>query len=359
VKLLVWHWGRHGAGPIFAARLSAALAEHPDTEVVLSLPEGAEVLAEEPDLQCGWREKTYRNPGGYALQRLAALWFDRHAVQKLRDIKPDFAICAMPALLDRRMVRALRRSNVRYAVVVHDATAHPGDGLRFRLLDQSGLLPGAAALFPLSTHVEAELRRQGYGTSAMGAHGQCIVKLWHPPFFFGAMRPVFSHGGRPRLLCFGRLLPYKGLDLLADALTALGPEMPFDVRICGEGPVSAELSRLAALPHVTVDQRWIPEAELPGLIEWADAVVLPYREASQSGVAAAAIGQGRLVVATCVGGLPEQLAGLPGAILCDPNAPAIAAALQRIKPAASPASAASVAANWNAMAARMLAALPR
>jgi len=359
VKLLVWHWGRHGAGPIFAARLGAALTENPDTEVVLSLPEGAELLADEPAMPCDWREKTYRNAGGYALQRLAAFWFDRHALRKLREIKPDFAICAMPALLDRRMLRALRRGNIPYAVVVHDAAAHPGDGLRFRLLGQSGLLAGAAALFPLSTHVEAELRRQGYGAAGMAGNGQRIVKLWHPPFFFGAMRPAFSHGGRPRLLCFGRLLPYKGLDLLADALTALGPEMPFDVRICGEGPVSAELSRLAALPHVAVDRRWIPEAELPGLIEWADAVVLPYREASQSGVAAAAIGQGRLVVATHVGGLPEQLAGQPGAILCAPDAPAIAAALQRIKPAASPASAASVAANWHAMAARMLAALPR
>lgn len=357
MKLLVWHWGRHGAGPIFAARLSAALAENPDTQVTLSLAQDAEVLAGAPALRCDWREPTYRNAAGYALQLLAAPLFGRRTLRKLQSIAPDFAICAMPALLDRRMAQALRRSRIPYAVIVHDANAHPGDGLRFRLLMQGGLLPGAAALFPLSTHVEAELRRQGYGGAGMAANGQRIVKLWHPPFFFGAMQPAFSHGGRPRLLCFGRLLPYKGLDLLADALTALGPEMPFDVRICGEGPVSAELSRLAALPHVTVDRRWIPEAELPGLIEWADAVVLPYREASQSGVAAAAIGQGRLVVATNVGGLPEQLAGLPGAILCAPNAEAIAAALRRIKPAASPASAASVEAEWNAMAARMLEAL--
>jgi glycosyltransferase involved in cell wall biosynthesis len=354
VKLLVWHWGRHGAGPIFAARLSEALAANPDTETVLSLAAGAELLADGGALRCDWPEPTYRGGLGYALQRLAAPLFRQRMLKRLQAIRPDFAICAMPALLDRRMVQALKQAGISYAVVVHDASPHPGDAWRFWLLDQAGLLRGAKILFALSAHVAAALRGQGFGAAP-----QSVEQLWHPPFFFTAMPPPFRHGGRPRLLVFGRLLPYKGLDLLADALALLGPVIPFDIKICGDGPVSAELARLRAMPGVEVQHRWIPEAELRGLIEWSDAVVLPYREASQSGVAAAAIGQGRLVVATKVGGLPEQLAGLESAILCEPDATAIAAALRRIGPSMRPAAAADAAASWASMAAAMRAELAR
>ncbi len=115
--------------------------------------------------------------------------------------------------------------------------------------------------------------------------------------------------------------------MLADALASFAPNAPFEVRVCGDGPKSADLERLRAMAGVTVDHRWIPEAELAGLIAWADAVVLPYREASQSGVAAAAVAQGRYVLATNVGGLPEQLVGVPGAKLCAPNGAAIAEGL--------------------------------
>jgi glycosyltransferase involved in cell wall biosynthesis len=352
MRLLVWHWGRHGAGPIFASWLSRALAAIPGMESALSLAAGAELLAQAETLRCDWQEPIYRHAAGYAMQRLASPFFCRRTLAKLQAVKPDFAICAMPALLDRRMIWALRRSGIPYGVIVHDAAAHPGDGLRFRLLGQTQLLRHASALFTLSAHVESELRRQGHG-----ANGQTITSLWHPPIHFGDMKPAFSHGGRPRVLSFGRLLPYKGLDMLADALTTLGPALPFDVRICGNGPISTELIRLRALPGVQVDRRWIPEAELRDLIEWSDVMVLPYREASQSGVAAAAMGQGRLVVATSVGGLPEQLSGQPGAILCEPNAAAIAAALQRIRPANPTVSAEPAAANWRSMAEKMLAAL--
>jgi len=133
--------------------------------------------------------------------------------------------------------------------------------------------------------------------------------------------------------------------------------LPFEIKICGGGPVSEVLARLRALPGVTVDHRWIPESELPNLIEWSDAVILPYREASQSGVAAAAIGQSRLVIATNVGGLPEQLAGQPGAILCAPNAAAIAGALKRIKPDMLGAPAETVGANWQDLASSMVTAI--
>ncbi len=328
MKVLVWHWGRRGAGPLFAARLAAALNELPGVSAQLSLAEGAELLALPDPPPCAWQEPTYRSASGYLLQRLAGPFLVSRTRRRLQEHQPDFAICAMPALLDQRMVAAVRHAGIPYAMVVHDATAHPGDALSFRLLGLAPLLRHATALFPLSRHIEANLRGRGFG-----GPGQTLAKLWHPPFAFGTAPPPLAHGGLPRILFFGRLLPYKGLDLLADALDLIGPNLPFTLRICGDGPASRDLDRLRAMRNVVVEQRWIAEAELPGLLAWADAVALPYREASQSGVAAAALAQGRYVLATTVGGLPEQLAGAPRVRLCAPAAAAIrrwpAAAVQR------------------------------
>ena len=98
----------------------------------------------------------------------------------------------------------------------------------------------------------------------------------------------------------------------------------------GAGPESRALTALRGLPGVSVENRWVPEDEVGTLIAWSDAVVLTHREASQSGVAAAALAAGRWIVATRVGGLAEQLAGQGAALLCDVSAPAVAANLVRL-----------------------------
>jgi glycosyltransferase involved in cell wall biosynthesis len=142
--------------------------------------------------------------------------------------------------------------------------------------------------------------------------------------------PPRAHGGKLRLLSFGRLLPYKGLDLLAAALATLGSRPDFEVRVVGSGPESAALDALRRLPGVSVENRWVPEGEVGRLLAWADALVLSHTEASQSGVAAAAVAARRWVVATRVGGIAEQLEHEPLARLCDPTPASLSEAILRL-----------------------------
>ena len=161
--------------------------------------------------------------------------------------------------------------------------------------------------------------------------GRLVLKTSLPPHTLDIPPPPpRAHGGKLRLLCFGRLLPYKGLDLLADALAMLLPRPDIEIRVVGAGPESAPLAALRGLPGVSVENRWVPEDEVGTLIAWSDAVVLTHREASQSGVAAAGLAAGRWVVATRVGGLAEQLAGQQGALLCSVDSQSIATCLLRL-----------------------------
>ena len=333
-----------------AAELAAGLRAVPGNNVFLSLSTGAEILASRDGPECALPVSTYDSLGGYLLRLLLSPAMVWTLIRRIRTLVPDIAICAMPGPLDLVMAWALRWLRVRFVVTVHDADPHPGDGFPLQMALQRRLIRRADGLIALTDHVATRLRQQA------AASGKPLLTASLPPFSVGVRPPrPLSHGGTMRLLCFGRLLPYKGLDLLEAALREIGDVPCFEVRVVGQGPQDETLRALSTLAHVQVENRWVPEDEVGALIAWSDAVVLPYREASQSGVAAIAIAAGRWVVATRVGGLAEQFSGERLALLCDPDPASIRAALTRLLTAPPPLSTedADPRSRWREMAERL------
>lgn len=323
MKILVWQWGRRGAGPRFGACLAAALRDRPGVAVTLSLCRDAEIMSGPEAPRCEMPVRTYRGMASFLLRVATAPVALLLLMARLCRFRPDLAICAMPGPLDLLMALALRPFGTRLVVVVHEADAHPGDGFPFQMLLQRLLCRRADGLAVLCTHVGTQLENQGLA----GRPATKLLRFEHPPFAFD-MPLAERIEGPPRLLCFGRLLPYKGLDLLAAALASLPPDARIAVRIVGSGPESPALDALRRCRGVTVENRWVPETEIGSLLAWSDALILPYREASQSGVAAAALAAGRPVIATRVGGLREQLSNAPQAVLCEPETASLARAIQ-------------------------------
>ncbi len=318
---------------------------------MLSLSSSAEILRGVTPPHSELPIATYTGLVGLAWRLAQSPLLMRRRARQIAKHRLDVAICAMPGPLDLLQLAVLRRVGVPAVVVVHDADAHPGDSVPVMLL-QRRLTRRADMVVALSEHVAARLREQRLVDA-----DKLIVEA-HPPFMFGPMPPPFAHGGAMRLLCFGRLLPYKGLDLLASAIRLLGTRRDFELRVVGSGPESSDLASLRALSCVTVENRWVPEDEVGGLIAWADALVLPYKEASQSGIAPTAIAAGRFVVSTRVGGLVEQLQNEHLAGLHEPDAASLAAALRNLldsppgkRPGAEPG---DPAAAWRDMAERLL-----
>jgi glycosyltransferase involved in cell wall biosynthesis len=133
-----------------------------------------------------------------------------------------------------------------------------------------------------------------------------------------------------RLLLAGRLKRYKGLELLADALKLLG-DVPLSLRVAGSPQDPGEIAALAAFPGVELDLGWKTDRALIAHLDWADAAVLPYVEASQSGVAPMSFKRARAVIATPVGGLPEQIRdGETGLIAAAVSPESLAASIRRL-----------------------------
>jgi glycosyltransferase involved in cell wall biosynthesis len=327
MRILVWQWGRFGGAPRVAALLAEGLAAVPGVDVALSLASGAEILRGEAPPRCDLPVATYNGVRGFLARAVLAPFSVRGLARRIAALRPDIAVCALAGPLDLLMAAALRRLGIPFVVLVHDADAHPGDGFPLQMWLQRVLCRRAIAVAALSGHVGDRLVAQNLA----GTRGRPLIRLRLPPMPYDvAPNPEVEGAGEGfRLLSFGRLLPYKGLDLLADSLRRLGPQPGLHVRVVGSGPESPALAALRALPCVTVENRWVPEDEVGALLGWADAVVLPYREASQSGVAAAAIAARRAVIATNVGGLSEQLCHEPLATLCEPDVASLAHGLRR------------------------------
>ncbi len=321
MKVLVWQWGRLGAGPRFATCLADALRNRPGIEVTLSLCRDAEIMASASPPHCEMSVRTYHGMAGFLLRVAFAPLALPFLLARLRRVRPDLAICAMPGPLDLLMAAALRLLGTRLVVVVHEADAHPGDGFPTQMALQRVLCRWADRLVVLSSYVGAQLQQQ----RRAGMSRPSVIPFKHPPFAFDLpSQTAGRRPGPPRLLFFGRLLSYKGLDLLAAAVASLPAETAIVVRVVGRGPECLALNALRTCRSVTVENRWVPEQEIGDLLAWSDALILPYREASQSGVAAAAMAAGRPVIATRVGGLREQLAGAMQVVLCEPDADSLA-----------------------------------
>lgn len=134
------------------------------------------------------------------------------------------------------------------------------------------------------------------------------------------------------VLLFGRLAPYKGLELLYEAAARVADRVP-GVRFLVAGrPVAGYRPpagpNLAGGGRVEVMAQYLSNARLAALVRQATVVVCPYTDATQSGVVLAAHALGRAVVATRVGGLSEYVQhGETGLLVPPGDAEALADAL--------------------------------
>ncbi len=224
-----------------------------------------------------------------------------------------------------RRYLCLGTARTRFVLILHDAVFHPGDSYLFRHTILSRQIHQTDALIVLSDHVKQQVMQ------LFNYPSDRIWSMPHAAFKFGSKAIIpatHPRGSRPlRLLFFGRIVAYKGLDRLLQAYRLLVRQYAIDLTIAGSGNLEpfAGLLDLA----VNVVNRWLREDDVAALIAASDIVVLPYDEASQSGVAASAYAAGRPVVVTPIGGLVEQVQDTTGIIAKDMSVEAFAAAIAK------------------------------
>ncbi|MEJ1222846.1 glycosyltransferase family 4 protein [Sediminicola sp. 1XM1-17] len=123
-----------------------------------------------------------------------------------------------------------------------------------------------------------------------------------------------------RLLFFGRISKYKGVDDLLNAFTLIEMDFPdIELIIAGKGTYWFDIENYLKNPKVRILNRFIPNGELVELISNADLVVCPYKDATQSGVVMSSFALNKPVLATKVGGFLEMIEDGYTGFLVPPN----------------------------------------
>lgn len=145
-------------------------------------------------------------------------------------------------------------------------------------------------------------------------------RVVHPTYDHFNMSGLIREEARERIglkendrviLFFGFVRKYKGLHYLLRAMPEIALRLP-QIKLLVVGDFGEdreeyldEIESLHVAENIMMREGYCPDAEVEKYFSSSDLVVLPYEEATQSGIAQIAFGFGRPVVATRVGGLPE------------------------------------------------------
>jgi glycosyltransferase involved in cell wall biosynthesis len=226
-------------------------------------------------------------------------------------------------------------SSPRVVVVAHNVLPHErhlGDSMLVK-----ALFSQADAVLVHSEEL-ATLARE-----TAGPHTEVVVAEIPPhlPVFPQARKPV-SPDAEPfnRLLFFGTVRPYKGLDVLLRALAEVpGVSLVVAGDIwSGETALREQIASLGLTGRVELRPGYVAGPDIPVLFRDVDALALPYRAGTASQNVLLAHAMGAPVIATRAGTLGAQVHdGIDGVLAAPDDVADLTAALRRFYTPGNPA----------------------
>ena len=218
------------------------------------------------------------------------------------NIKAKFVLTAFHPY-NYLILKWLNGTNFIASVTIHEFITHTGERSLLIEAIQAQCIKLADEVLFLSSYVKEQ------ASSKLGSHDKFHLAQ-HPLIKLG-IKNSLPYNKSPSVLFLGRIVAYKGVDLLIKAcrdlpiqqLTIAGQN--FGVRI----PEGQKLKIIA---------KHLSPQEIDELIGVHEILVLPYLEASQSGIISLGIAAEMVMVITKVGGLQEQLSS-SSAIWVEPN----------------------------------------
>lgn len=321
--VLVNYTGRNGAGPIFAYEMTRGLIEN-GVKVVAVISDAIENLDEWKRLEV---EKlvvipTYSTKLNYIFNTLLFPFRQKKIIKaQTEQFHFDAIYIPMMCVWTERINKLF--PNVPTYDTLHDPLPHSGEKWYVK-----GYKPtkNTKRIIVLSKQFAGYVEKK---------YEKSVLWIPHGRFSYYKERHFkdFEPSDTINYLFFGRLEEYKGLRVLAKAFKRISPALQnYTLTVAGSGNWADYAEDFEGIPKLTVINRWFESKDINDLYSKANTVtVLPYIDASQSGVIPIAQEYNSPVIASDTGGLSEQIEdGVTGYLFTAGDSDALADCIKNI-----------------------------
>lgn len=326
VNCMVWRNGME----IFSIEMTRGLINN-DCDVVAIIPKTIVNLDE-------WRKlklkdliiiETYTNSKELIINTLKLIFAGNYWRIKKKFANYSIDAVYVPMLnLWSGIINSMFPHSIKY-VSLHDPIAHTGANRIRTLIDEHNVRKADKIIILTEKFREVVKERFGFNDSE-------IVHIPHGTYShyttFESKNP-YKYQGKINYLFFGRIKDYKGLHVLASAYRDFQKKYPdTSLTIAGNGNFEKYIDDFKNLANVNLEIRWIGEEEVVEFFEPQNVVVvLPYLDATQSGVVSIAMNFNCPIIASGAGGLSEQIKSEETGILFEAgNSKQLVKAMERL-----------------------------
>lgn len=317
--VIVNYTGRRGGGAVYAYEMTKSLLRNGCTVYA--------ILSKEIENLRVWRElpledlvllKTYSNKVNYItntiLFKLAGL---SKLKRKFENIKISVVYVPMIQPWSNLINSIFKDSQI--IVTAHDPKPHSGTGYIYKRICKKCAVEADDIVVLSNSFREytEKLYHRGKEKIHVIPHG--IVDYYKD--VATSTSTVKYDPGKINFLFFGRITKYKGLHILAKAYQRLSEEYDnITLSVVGSGNFKKYIKEYEKLKNVTVVNRWIKDEEVGSFFIGDNIItVLPYIDATQSGVIPMAMVYKSLVITSDTGGLSEQVVNKETGYLVPPG----------------------------------------
>lgn len=206
-----------------------------------------------------------------------------------------------PHIIDFMILAPFRVWGKKAIYVVHDGVMHTGDAPKAYQIEIKWSMRIASELIFLSEYTRGMVKQE------LGIEKKSFIVPHGIVTYSNAKAETHMLSSKIGYLLIGRITSYKGVDIIFDYLNT-HPDFNGIITIAGKFSSDIVIPpKIKSDMRLVLDDRWLSGEDIDKYMRQCDVVLMPYHEATQSGVAAMSIGYCKPVIATDVGALREQL----------------------------------------------------
>lgn len=321
--ILVNYTGRASAGANYALEMTKGFLANKVHVIAIVSSNAINIDA--------WRElkdielyeiETYTSKPSFLIQSLRFLFSKRAQIRKhFRNVKIDAIYVPMETYWTRWINQIFQGVPVFFTL--HDPLLHSGESFFNRIFSSITKKNVSEAEYVITLSKRfIPVIAENYGIDKAKIMHIPHGAFWEYMYKRGARRTVSYDETKINFLFFGRIEHYKGIGILVQAYQKLEEKYPDKVTltIAGKGSLEEVQNLIGRLKYATIMNYMIPDEQVADLFDGKQVItVLPYLDATQSGVIPTAQMFDSLIIASDSGALREQLDDGEAGVMVEPG----------------------------------------